>query len=177
MALNGKNWQKYPKFTLRKTCATSSPELMLYLEWFDWTLLAELTHVDLFVCWTRGEAVFRLPVNIQSWGWVECELLLAVPRGSVPDDRGSVHARAQYKVSCFVPLEREYWPLVLTQRLLLLASGGPDPRIPIITSRGQQIAVTIPVQTRHILVTGNLFTFHLDTVLQYFHWCFSSLIL
>ena len=79
---------------------------------------------------------------------MECELLLAVPRGSVPDDRGSVHSRAQYKVSCFVPLQREYWPLVLTQRLLLLASGGPDPRhhqlsfLEEISSRSQFVSLS-----------------------------------
>ena len=69
------------------------------------------------------------PVNIQRWGRVEGELLFAGSRGGIPDDGGSVHPGAENVVPGLVPFQSKYRPFVLTQSLLLLSIGVPDPGI------------------------------------------------
>ena len=54
---------------------------------------------------------------------MESELLLAVPRGGVPDDGGPVHPGTQDEVAGLVPLESKYWTFVLAKSLLQLARG------------------------------------------------------
>ena len=71
---------------------------------------------------------------------MECKLLLAVPRGRVPDDGGPVHPGTQDKIARLVPLQREYRPLVLPESFLQLASGGPYPGIAVVTSSSQQVS-------------------------------------
>lgn len=50
-------------------------------------VLAQSAHVDLHVCTARGECRVRLPVDVQRWCCVECELLLACACLRVPDYR------------------------------------------------------------------------------------------
>ena len=95
----------------------------------------------LLVRGARGETLLRLPVHVQRRGRVVRELLLALTRGRVPDDRrpaivwlwfycspgnivrSPVHSRTQNEVPGLVPLESEDGPLVLAQGLLLLPGG------------------------------------------------------
>ena len=104
--------------------------------------------MDLLVSGARRKTFFRFPeigrqifclfyntfspVNIQRWGRVEGELLFAGSRGGIPDDGGSVHPGAENVVPGLVPFQSKYRPFVLTQSLLLLSIGVPDPGIIII---------------------------------------------
>ena len=139
------------------------------LEGLDGPILVQLADVDLLVYAAGGETLLGLPVDIERGRGVEGELLLAVPGGRVPDYGRPVHARTQNKVPRLIPLEREDRTLVLTESLLQLACGGPDPGVAVITAGGQQVAVTIPVQRGHVLVAWNLLPLHLDAVLQHLH--------
>ena len=60
---------------------------------------------------------------------MEGKLLLAVSCRRVPDDCCPVHSRREDVVAGLVPLESKYRSLVLSQGLLLLAVGVPDPDI------------------------------------------------
>jgi len=91
----------------------------------------------------RGEGLICLPVHIQGGSTVEGELLRALTRGCVPDNRRLIHTRREDVVATLVPLQREDWTLVLAQ------SGGqptvcfPYPGIAIVTAGSEQGAIAL----------------------------------
>ena len=72
----------------------------------------------------------------------------ASPSQRPPPPRGAptylIHAGAEDVVSLFVPLESEDGPLVLPQSRGQAAVRGPDARVAVVRSRGQQGTVTLP---------------------------------
>lgn len=76
-------------------------------------VLAQSAHVDLHVCAARGERRVRLPVDVQRWRCVECELLLACACLRVPNYRRLIDASTKNVVAFFVPFERENGSFVL----------------------------------------------------------------
>ena len=131
--------------------------------------------LKIFVEHLQKSACKLVPVHIQGWGGVKGKLLLAVPRGSVPDDGGPVHSSTQDEVACLVPFQSKDWSLVLAKCFLQLSCGGPDPGIAVVTTSCQQVPVTVPVQAGHVLVAGDLLSLHFDAMLQHLHSSLSTL--
>ncbi len=61
------------------------------VERLDGLVRSEPADVDALVGGARGEALVRLPIDVQGWGRVEGELLLVVARVRVPDDGCSIN--------------------------------------------------------------------------------------
>ena len=75
----------------------------------DLPLVNGATHMNALVRAARGEALVRLPVNVECWRGVEGELLLMLPCMRVPYNGRAVDARAlqrkltQYRIYCEYP--------------------------------------------------------------------------
>ena len=86
------------------------------MECFDRSRFAKAANVNLLIVRTGRERRVRLPVHVKSGSRVKGELLFAMARRRIPDDRRSINAGRENIIAFLVPFQGKDRSLVLTQR-------------------------------------------------------------
>lgn len=102
------------------------------LKTFHRLIDAQLANVNALISRAAGKRVIGLPVDVESGGRMETELLSALATRGIPDNRRFVNTSAEDKVTPFVPFQSKDGPFVLPKRRCQSPVGRPNSSISVI---------------------------------------------